>query len=50
MNEKKRMFKNKIKFFKFFFAERADNELFDKTLSFFIDLTLNNDWENEMKI
>ena len=47
--KKKRMFKNKIKLFKFDFAEFTDNELLDKILNFFIDSTLNNDWKNEMK-
>ena len=42
------MFKNNVRFFKFDFAERADNELFDKILNFFIDSTLNNDWKNEI--
>ena len=47
--KKKRMLKNKIRFFKFDLTERANNELFDKTLKFFIDLTLNNDWKNEIQ-
>ena len=47
--KKKRMFKNNVKFFKFDIAKRANNELFDKILNFFIDSTLNNDWKNEIQ-
>ena len=47
--KKKRMFKNNVRLFKFDFAERADNELFNKILNFFIDSALNNDWKNEIQ-